>query len=42
MATPLDFLDFVDSNKDRFIQRLAQAVEIPRYRVIRIVKLVLI
>lgn len=29
MATPLDFLDFVDSNKDRFIQRLAQAVEIP-------------
>jgi len=29
MATPLDFLDFVDGNKDRFIQRLAQAVEIP-------------
>ncbi|KAH8993589.1 CNDP dipeptidase [Lactarius hatsudake] len=29
MATPLDFLNFVDTNKDRFIQRLAQAVEIP-------------
>ncbi|KAI9432946.1 CNDP dipeptidase [Lactarius indigo] len=29
MATPLDFLDFVDTNQGRFIQRLAQAVEIP-------------
>ncbi|KAI0305354.1 CNDP dipeptidase [Multifurca ochricompacta] len=28
MAT-LDFLNFVDANKDSFIQRLAQAVEIP-------------
>jgi hypothetical protein len=31
MATPADILTFIDTNKDRFIQRLAQAVEIPRY-----------
>jgi hypothetical protein len=31
MAAPADFLNFVDGNKDRFIQRLARAVEIPRY-----------
>ena len=31
MAAPVEFLDFVDANKDRFIQRLARAVEIPRY-----------
>jgi len=29
MATPAEFLNFVDTNKDRFIQRLARAVEIP-------------
>ncbi|KAI0293927.1 CNDP dipeptidase [Russula brevipes] len=29
MAAPADLLDFVDTNKDRFIQRLARAVEIP-------------
>lgn len=31
MAAPEDFLNFIDDNKDRFIQRLAKAVEIPRY-----------
>ena len=31
MAAPADFLSFVDVNKDRFIERLARAVEIPRY-----------
>jgi hypothetical protein len=31
MAAPADFLNFIDVNKDRFIQRLARAVEIPRY-----------
>lgn len=31
MAAPVELLDFVDANKDRFIQRLARAVEIPRY-----------
>ena len=31
MAAPADFLNFIDVNKDRFIQRLASAVEIPRY-----------
>jgi hypothetical protein len=30
MATPVDFLNFIETNKDRFIQRLARAVEIPR------------
>jgi Cys-Gly metallodipeptidase DUG1 len=34
MAAPADFLNFVDTNKDRFIQRLARAVEIPRYRIV--------
>ncbi|KAI0249777.1 CNDP dipeptidase [Lactifluus subvellereus] len=29
MATPVDFHTFIDANKDRFIQRLARAVEIP-------------
>ncbi|KAN0111744.1 hypothetical protein V8E52_008124 [Russula decolorans] len=29
MAAPADFLNFIDVNKDRFIQRLASAVEIP-------------
>ncbi|KAF8480212.1 CNDP dipeptidase [Russula ochroleuca] len=29
MAAPADFLNFIDVNKDRFIQRLARAVEIP-------------
>ena len=31
MAAPADFLKFVEANQDRFIQRLARAVEIPRY-----------
>lgn len=31
MAAPADFLNFIDVNKDKFIQRLASAVEIPRY-----------
>jgi len=31
MAAPTDFLRFVDINKDRFIERLGRAVEIPRY-----------
>ena len=31
MAAPADFLNFIDDHKDRFIQRLASAVEIPRY-----------
>jgi len=31
MAAPADFLNFIDINKDRFIQRLASAIEIPRY-----------
>jgi hypothetical protein len=31
MATPADFLNYIDTNKDRFINRLARAVEIPRY-----------
>ena len=31
MAAPAEFLNFVDANKDKFIQRLARAVEIPRY-----------
>ncbi|KAI0284572.1 CNDP dipeptidase [Russula aff. rugulosa BPL654] len=29
MAAPADFLNFIDVHKDRFIQRLASAVEIP-------------
>ncbi|KAH9974102.1 CNDP dipeptidase [Lactifluus volemus] len=32
MATPVDFLNFIETNKDRFIQRLARAVEIPSHR----------
>lgn len=31
MATPTEFLKFVDENADAFIQRLADAVAIPRY-----------
>lgn len=29
-AAPKEFLDFVDSNADAFIKRLADAVAIPR------------
>jgi Cys-Gly metallodipeptidase DUG1 len=30
MAAPSEFLNYVDDNADRFIQRLADAVAIPR------------
>lgn len=30
MSTPTKFLEFIDSNADKFIQRLADAVAIPR------------
>lgn len=29
MAGPADFINFIDSNKESFIDRLAKAVEIP-------------
>ena len=31
MAAPADFINYIDSNKDSFIDRLAKAVEIPGY-----------
>jgi hypothetical protein len=30
MSAPAEFLDFIDKNADKFIQRLADAVAIPR------------
>lgn len=30
MSAPAQFLDFIDKNADKFIQRLADAVAIPR------------
>lgn len=35
MVAPKAFLDFVDANEDKFIQRLAEAVAIPRYVTVR-------
>ncbi len=31
MATPTEFIDFIDANADKFIGRLADAVKIRRY-----------
>ena len=31
MASPTNFLEYVDANEEKFIQRLADAVAIPRY-----------